>query len=119
MRLPPNAKQIFDLRRAGRIPVPGAFGHVAILPDWNFETAGAYVIAPPNVDPDDLDFCIVAGLDVTIFMLDADPARPLTDLVRAVMRSDPRTINVVDIDRAADGLGLGVVGIFVRRAGDE
>ncbi len=77
MRLPPNARALFDLRRRGHIPVPGPFGHVSILPDWKFSVSGAYVIAPPDIDPMELDFCFCAGLSVSIFCRFGTDTSPL------------------------------------------
>lgn len=119
MRLPPNARALFDLRRSGRVPVPGPFGHVSIVPDWNLETAGAAVLAPPGIDPLDLDFCIVAGLDVTIFVRGDDAERQV-DLIVAVMNGDPSSITVVDLDCALNAsFGAAVMAVFGRRSGDE
>ncbi len=118
MRLPPNSRALFDLRRSGRLPVPGPFGHISVLPDWNLEVAGATVLAPPSIDPRDLDFCIVAGLDVTIFVRGVDVEHHV-DLLVAVMNGDPSSITVIDLDRAVDGLDAGVLALYIRRAGDE
>lgn len=123
MRLPPNGRPLFDLRRKGRIPVPGPFGHVAIVPDWNMGVAGAFVVAPPSIDPLDLDFCFCAGLSVAIFCRLGDLRRPvdtwLNDLILAVMEADPTGITVIDLDQTVDGLDRGVVAMYVRRAGDD
>lgn len=123
MRLPPNARAIFDLRRRGRIPVPGPFGHVSVLPDWGLAVAGAYVIAPPSIDPAELDFCFCAGLSVAIFCRLGDLGRPLDtwlhEVILAVMDADPVSIAVIDLDQAAAGLDQGLVAMYVRRAGDD
>ncbi len=123
MRLPPNSRALFDLRRRGRIPVPGPFGHVSILPDWKFEVAGAYVIAPPSIDPADLDFCFCAGLTVAIFCRLGELGRPvdtwLDEVILAVMAADPTSIAVIDLDQTAAGFDQGLVAMYARRAGDE
>ena len=118
MRLPPNSRVLMDLRRAGRVPVPGPFGHVAILPDWNLETCGAAVLAPPSLDYLDLDFCVVAGLDVTIFVRGADVTNYI-DLIAAVMDGAANSITVVDLDRAVDGFGAAILAMYSRIPGDE
>lgn len=123
MRLPPNARALFDLRRRGRIPVPGPFGHVSVLPGWHFEVAGAFVIAPPEIDPADLDFCFCAGLSVAIFCRLGELSRPLDtwldEVILAVMAADPTSITVIDLDQTGDGLDQGIVAMYVRRAGDD
>lgn len=119
MRLPPNSRALFDLRRQGRVPVPGPFGHISVLPDWSLEIAGAAVLAPPSLDPRGLDFCIVAGLDVTIFVR-VDDTEHHVELLLAVMNGDPRSIAVVDLDRAVDGFDAGLLALYIRRRpGDE
>lgn len=122
MRLPPNARRLFDLRREGRIPVPGPFGHVVVLPDWNMEVTGAFVVAPPDLDPTDFDFCFVGGLEVAIFTRLGDVRRPmnswLDDVVVAVMRSDPACVTVIDLDQADAGFDLGIV-VNYERIGDD
>lgn len=119
MRLPPNARALFDLRRRGHIPVPGPFGHVSILPDWKFEVAGAYVIAPPEIEPADLDFCFCAGLDVAIFCRFGAVGRPLDawlhDVIVAVMQADARSIVVIELNRARTALDAGIVAMCERR----
>jgi hypothetical protein len=122
MRLPPNARALFDLRRRGRIPVPGPFGHVSVLPDWGLTVAGAYVIAPPSIDPSDLDFCFCAGLTVAIFcrLAELSPVDTwLHEIIVAVMDADPASIAVIDLDQAAAGLDRGLVALYVRRAGND
>lgn len=123
MRLPPRARALFDLRRAGRIPVPGPFGHVSIVPDWHFEVAGAYVIAPPDIDPIELDFCFCAGLTVCIFCRIGTLERTLDtwleDVIVAVMRADAKSIAVVELNLARAGLDQGVVAIYMRKGGDD
>lgn len=123
MRLPPKARALFDLRRRGRVPVPGPFGHVSVLPDWQFSVAGAFVIAPPSIDPAELDFCFCAGLDVSVFCRLGDIGRPLDtwleEVILAVMAADPATITVIDLDQTSGGLDQGVVALYVRRAGDD
>ena len=122
MRLPPNARALFDLRRRGRIPVPGPFGHVSVLPDWGLTVAGAYVIAPPSIEPSDLDFCFVAGLSVAIFcrLTELSPVDTwLYEIILAVMDADPASIAVIDLDQAADGLDQGLVALYVRRASND
>lgn len=123
MRLPPNARALFNLRRRGRVPVPGPFGHVSVLPDWQFSVAGAYVIAPPSIAPSELDFCFCAGLSVAIFCRLGDDLSPvdtwLEEVILSVMASDPASITVIDLDQTAAGLGQGVVAMYVRRAGDD
>ena len=122
MRLPPNARALFELRRKGRIPVPGPFGHVSVLPDWGLTVAGAYVIAPPSIEPSDLDFCFVAGLSVAIFcrLAELSPVDTwLYEIILAVMDSDPTSIAVIDLDQAAAGLDHGLVAMYVRRAGND
>ncbi|MEW6415896.1 MAG: hypothetical protein AB1482_11645 [Pseudomonadota bacterium] len=118
MRLPPNSRELFAMRRAGNVPVPGPFGHVAVLPSWNMEIAGAHVLAPESINALDLDFCIVAGLDVAIFVQGVDVEHHV-DLILAVMAGDPRTIAVIDLDLAVDGLDAGLLALYIRRAGDE
>lgn len=119
MRLPPNARALFELRRRGRIPVPGPFGHVSILPDWKFEVAGAYVIAPPEIEPADLDFCFCAGLDVAIFCRIGAVGRPLDawlhDVIVAVMQADAQSIVVIELNRARTALDAGIVAMYERR----
>lgn len=117
-RPPPNSAELFRLRRAGRVPVPGPFGHVCILPEWDMETPGAYLIAPPELDPAELDFSCVAGLEVAVFTELGDVAAPTTlwPLVLAVLAYDPAAVAIVDLNRAARGQGL-VVGQFIRKAG--
>ncbi|MDP1682205.1 MAG: hypothetical protein Q8L39_10590 [Burkholderiales bacterium] len=122
MRLPPKARALFDLRRRGRIPVPGPFGHVSVLPDWGLTVAGAYVIAPPSIDPSDLDFCFCAGLTVAIFcrLAELSPVDTwLYEIILAVMDADPASIAVIDLDQAAAGLDRGLVAMYVRRAGND
>lgn len=118
MRLPPNASDIMRARRAGRIPTPGIFGHVAVLPDWDFETSGAFVLAPPSLEPSDLDFSFLAGLECSILLRDCDFDR-LQPLLVAIMNGDPRRIIVMSIEHAAEGLSDGIVGIFERRPDRE
>lgn len=119
MRLPPNARALFALRRRGRIPVPGPFGHVSILPDWKFEVAGAYVIAPPEIEPTDLDFCFCAGLDVAIFCRLGSVGRPvdawLHDVIIAVMQADAQSIVVIELNQARASLDAGIVAMYERR----
>lgn len=122
MRLPPKARALFDLRRRGRIPVPGPFGHVSVLPDWGLTVAGAYVIAPPSIEPADLDFCFCAGLTVAIFcrLAELNPVDTwLYEIILAVMDADPASIAVIDLDQASAGLDQGLVAMYVRRAGND
>ncbi|MBW8457705.1 MAG: hypothetical protein K0M58_04570 [Thiobacillus sp.] len=123
MRLPPKARALFDLRRSGRIPVPGPFGHVSVLPDWGLTVAGAYVIAPPSIDPAELDFCFVAGLSVAIFCRLGEAGLPsdtwLQKVILAVMDAGPVSIAVIDTDQAATGLDHGLVAMYVQRAGND
>lgn len=123
MRLPPNARALFNLRRRGRIPVPGPFGHVSVLPDWGLTVAGAYVIAPPSIDPAGLDFCFCAGLTVAIFCRLGETSLPsdtwLQEVILAVMDADPASIAVIDLDQAAAGLDRGLVAMYVRRGGND
>jgi hypothetical protein len=106
MRLPPNGRALLDLRRAGRIPVRGPWGHIAILPEWEMDVAGAAVTVPQDMDPGELDFCFVAGLDVSIFTRIGSLGRPLDlhDLLGAVMAGQPRSIAVIDLNRVGEGL---------------
>lgn len=119
MRLPPHSAEIMRARRAGRIPTSGPFGHVAILTEWDMEVTGAYCIAPPDIDPHELDFSFVAGLEVTIFCCIGTLGRPidtwLNDVVLAVMACDPSTILILNIDQADKGFAYGLVTVFVRR----
>ncbi|MHB8912746.1 MAG: hypothetical protein ACYC42_08880 [Lysobacter sp.] len=85
--------------------------------------AGAYVIAPPSIDPAELDFCFVAGLAVAIFCRLGDLGRPvdtwLHEVILAVMAADPISIAVIDLDQTEAGLDQGLVAMYVRRAGDD
>ena len=114
MRLPPHSAAIMRARRFGRVPVPGIFGHVTILPSWDLEINGAYVIAPSELNPIDLDFCFVAGLEVSLFIRNCDRFR-LVDLLRAVMRCDPLTVNVVNLDQSCNGFSYGLEAVYARR----
>jgi hypothetical protein len=120
MRTPPNSAALFKMRRAGRVPVPGPYGHVSILPAWDLETPGAFLLAPPDLDPLELDFSCVAGLEVAVFTELGDVAAPTTlwSLLLAVLSCDPAAINVIDLNRAAAGQG-GLVAQFIRKAGQD
>lgn len=118
MRLPPHSAEIMHARRAGMVPTPGMFGHVAVLPDWDFETSGAFVLAPPSLAPSDLDFSFLAGLECSILLRDCDMDR-LQPLLVSIMNGDPRRIVVVSIEHVEEGLSAGVVGIFERRPPDR
>jgi sporulation-control protein spo0M len=115
MRLPPNGRQLVDLRRAGRVPLRQGFGQIAILPDWGFEVSGAFVTVPPEFNLADLDFCFVAGLEVVLFTRTGRPVADLLDLVLMLMDADAAAIIVIDIDRAARGLDHGILAVYGRR----
>lgn len=118
MRPPPNSAELFRIRRAGRIPTPGPFAHVAVLPEWNLEVAGAYVYAPPEIDPLELDFSFVAGLDVAIFFRRGGECQTfdnwLLSTTLAVMSGDPATVTCIDLVAAERGLGRAIVARYVR-----
>lgn len=118
MRLPPNAGAIMRARRAGMIPTPGIFGHVAVLPDWDIETTGAFVLAPPNLEPSDLDFSFLAGLDCTLFLRESDAER-VAPLLDAILHGAPRCLVVVNMERAKAGFGDGIARIFQQRPAHE
>lgn len=119
MRPPPNSAELFRIRRAGRIPASGPYGHVSVLPEWGLEVAGAHVIAPPDIDPRELDFSFVAGLDVCVFCRIGTLGRPvdswLDDVLLAVLTGDPASVAVVNLERAHLGIGPARVGVFIRR----
>ncbi len=113
MRLPPNGKALFDLRRAGRIPVAGPFGHVAVLPEWDMEVTGAYVVAPPDIDPAELDFCFVADLDVGVFQRMGNVGSPLDlDLISAIRAGDPARIALFDLNSLAKGFNAALWNVW-------
>jgi hypothetical protein len=99
VRPPPNSAALFKLRRAGRVPVPGPFGHVCILPEWDMETPGFYLTVPSELDPGELDFSCVAGLEVSIFWPIGTLGHPLglDDLLGAVMAGEPASIAVINL----------------------
>lgn len=68
--------------------------------------AGAFVTVPADMDPGELDFCFVAGLDVSIFTRIGTLGRPLDldDLLGAVLAGEPASIAVVNINRIGEGL---------------
>lgn len=124
MRPPPHSAELFKLRCIGKVPVPGPYGHVAVLTDWQIEVAGAFVIAPHGVDPLDLDFSFAAGLDVTLFIAERCPyfqvyktleylfEQDQLDLIAAIMAGKPASVRVVDLSQAHLGLGRATVAIF-------
>lgn len=126
MRPPPNSAELFRIRRAGRIPSPGPYGHVSVLPDWNLTVAGAYVYAPPEIEPRELDFSFVAGLDVALFIHERCPFHRVyqtpeflfdgdhLDLLAAIMAGNPETITVIELNRVHLGLGPAVLAVFGR-----
>lgn len=124
MRPPPNSADLFRIRRAGRIPSPGPYGHVSVLPDWNLEVAGAYVYAPPEIEPSELDFSFVAGLDVALFIQERCACHKVyetpeylfdgnhLELLGAIMDGSPETITVIELSRVHLGLGQAVLAVF-------
>lgn len=93
-RLPPFGRELVEMRKAGL--VPGNNTVVVSLDSWDWGKAYARVVVPPEIDPSQLDFCFVAGLDVVVV---CDPSRtPLERrdaLARAILPYQPTTLRVV------------------------
>jgi hypothetical protein len=91
---------------------------VAIVPSWELETEGAFITCPPDLDPLELDFACVAGLDCTLFaqMPEAGPPHHAQRTLDALMLAEPSRIVVVDLNAAAQYLAGGVVAVYVLRA---
>lgn len=99
-RLPAFGRELLALRRRGLVPERNlCVGHVVIVLDrwqWGRSYSSRLVVAP-DLEPRELDFSAVAGLDVTIFW-SAQYSRPdrFLELQDTVVRAGARVVQVFE-----------------------
>jgi hypothetical protein len=97
-RLPPYGRELLKMRQQGLAP---AGPYVVIsLDSWRWGRAYARVVIPPDLDPEDVNFAFVAGLDV-VLVLDRGTTTPLRRdaAVKQLLACNPASLRVLEIDR--------------------
>jgi hypothetical protein len=89
-RLPPYGREILDLRERGLIPVGRMF---VALDTWSHGKSYARVVVTPDLDPSELDFTFLAGLDVELVWLPEVTSVERRDAaIRAILRCLPERL---------------------------
>lgn len=88
-RLPPFGRELLELRRKGLVPQ----GRVVVALDtWNYGKRYARVVVTPELEPGDLDFHFLAGLDlVELVWLPTKTSKDRRDAtIRAILAANPQ-----------------------------
>jgi hypothetical protein len=93
LRLPPYGRELMQMREAGLVPADGMC--VVSLDSWQYGKGRSRVVITADLDPEQINFAFVAGIDATIIH---DPCITSTDrrnaCIRALLRFNPTRLLV-------------------------
>lgn len=100
LRLPPFGKELLELRKRGMRPESII---ICAIDTWRYGMAYARVVIPEDLQPEEVTFAFVAGLDVAIVWLPEITSIERRDAVaRQILKFDPISLRIVEV---ADPIG--------------
>ena len=97
VKLPAYGKEILVLRKCGMVPARA----VRVIVDaWEWGKAFPRIVVPYDMEPEAVDFSILAGLDVICAWSPLKTAFKRVDaIMRAILRSGPAFLYVMNMDK--------------------
>ena len=95
-RLPAYGRAILKMRRTGRVPL-----HITVvaLDDWRLGCWFPRIVVPKNTDATQLDFSMLAALDVTLAWRPCITSVDRRDaVIREVMKIGPASLRAFDLE---------------------
>jgi len=99
-KLPAFGRELLELRRRGLVPERHpCVGHAVLSVD-NWRWAQCYasrLVIAPEVEPEEIDFSVLAGLDVTVFWTrQITRADRFERIQAAILRAGPNALQVFE-----------------------
>jgi hypothetical protein len=90
---PPYGKKLFELRKRGKIPRK----ILQVVFDWKIARAYPRIIIQEEVNPEDLEFCYLAGLPVQIVFKQQDADR-VNAVTNEILKANPLYLFTFGLD---------------------
>ena len=96
-RLPPFGRKLLTLRISGF--VPAAYAVIVALDSWKIAKLLPRVVLPNDLDPAQVNFSMLAALDVAIAWTQTiTPIERRDEAIRSILKFSPASLRVIDME---------------------